>query len=133
MKRSKLCVVAVLLAVGSTLAFAGDRRDTPMPFESTNRRAELADGELYTLVGRVVFVGDQAMLEVDLNEHPWLASTKRRNDPFYPIVQRSDTYRQFEGRRVLLQARARAVITITPAPAAYSIWLSILGSPVLSK
>src|SRR5688572_15374835 len=80
--------LALVLAVGAGAAAIGEARGTtrehfPWPFESVNRKVELAGGEFYTLAGIVVIgasvndpMKEQAYFEVDLSMHPWLASKK---------------------------------------------------------
>lgn len=68
----------------------GGGGEVPYPF-GLNEKAELADGELYLLVGRFVILANndsrlsRAFFDVDLSEQPWLASRHRRINPLYPI------------------------------------------------
>jgi hypothetical protein len=85
--------------------------DVPIPYSLTNQRVELADGEVYTLDGMVVFSGGRPYFEVDLSEHPWLANAKRRGSPLYPVTGSASSWKRYEGMRVRLQAMAKGEVT----------------------
>ena len=48
--------------------------EIPWPFQTANQVAELADGERYVLMGRVILHSAEARFDVDLAHHTWLAS-----------------------------------------------------------
>src|SRR5437870_1469834 len=63
----------------------GGGGDVPVPYANTNQHVELADGENYTLVGIVRFMGGLPYLQVDLQQHPWLATADRVAYPYYSL------------------------------------------------
>jgi len=108
-----------LAASMGPFAFAADGSgscnggEVPIPFEDSNHRVELADGEIYTLIGRVRFLLDTPYLEVDLAQHPWLANSKRKLSPVYPIDGTPGLpidWRLHEGKVVRTYMRARGFI-----------------------
>lgn len=98
----------------------GGGGEVPTPFEAFNQKAELADGEDYLLVGRVVIqpvAGSgsdrlQAFLQVDLDVHPWLASARRKANPYYPLEGSVGFWRQYRGIRIKLPCQAVEQITV---------------------
>jgi hypothetical protein len=125
-----------LLVSGSAVAagpgdFGGGPGEIPTPFLSSNQKVELADGELYTLVGVVRFFDGQAYLEVDMNEHPWLANQRRRSVPFYALESSPTFWKQYEGQRLRTYMEAHgSVVMPDGAPAEYVIRLQPLAEPV---
>jgi hypothetical protein len=90
--------------------------ELPTPFEARNRTVELAAGETYLLSGKVVFLksskvaealGVSAFLQIDLESHPWLASARRKANPYYPLVGPASYWRNHEGRDVRLNCEAQ--------------------------
>jgi hypothetical protein len=50
-----------------------------------------------------------AFLEIDFNEHPWLASKRRRAVPYYPLMgSAKNLWRQFDGHKVQVTVTAHA-------------------------
>ena len=91
----------------------------PTPFEASNQHVELADGENYFLLGRVVFGSDPASplhyvayFEVDLKEHPWLANKNRIKNPVYRLQGGVNYWKQFRGIRVKLPCTAETAIVM---------------------
>jgi hypothetical protein len=87
----------------------------PTPFGDSNIRVELADGELYTLDGRVVLVQTQlgaiaAYFEVDLNKQDWLANQTRRQEPYYLLQGKLSFWRQLNQQNIELTATAQVRI-----------------------
>ena len=73
------------LASLSPMPFGGGPGEVPTPFE-VNQLVELADGEQYVLAGRLVTQRTgRVVFRVDLQQHPWLANSRRVKSPFYPI------------------------------------------------
>ena len=81
--------------------------EIPWPFQTANQVVELADGERYVLMGRVLLIGSEPHFVVDLNQHPWLANSRRRADSSYPLAGTASYWRRYNGRRVQLRAVAR--------------------------
>ena len=110
-------------------ASGGGGGEIPTPFDAFNQRAELADGEDYLLVGRVIIEnvsveGSRAYFEVDLDQHRWLASAKRKADPRYPLEGSVGFWKLYRGLRIKLPCLAVQQITVTgqQKPEA-TIWL----------
>jgi hypothetical protein len=78
----------------------------PVPFKAFNTKVELAEGEYYVLEGSIVVTGATTYLEVDLEAHPWLATKKRKEFPYYSLEGARAFWRKFEGVRVRLQGQA---------------------------
>lgn len=137
---------ALLLLAGFTVradeirgSAGGGGGEIPTPFEAYNQKVELADGEAYVLVGRVVIDNIapdgstsermRAFFEIDLNEHPWLGNTKRKMRPFYPLEGAVSTWRRYNGMRVKLPCIAVGGVVYTPGQQAeYVIWLRKVAS-----
>lgn len=91
--------------------------DVPIPF-SANRKVELADGEIYVLMGDIQYAPslitkskNAPYLHVDLEVHPWLANESRKDFPFYPLILTGDQKLKLSaGTRVKVTARARAFV-----------------------
>ncbi len=76
---------------------SGGEGHVPIPFDAESVKFELADGELYALVGRVIVIPAvssvsndnkviRAYFEICFDKYPWLANSKRRKFPLYPIL-----------------------------------------------
>lgn len=99
------------------LTGGGNGGEIPTPFE-LNRRVELADGEEYLLVGRIVFktiatpdgVRPRPYFEIDLNQHPWLASARRKGSPYYPLAAPYGRWKSYDGVRVKMSSLAHGRI-----------------------
>ena len=112
----------------------GDGGGGTTPFTSTNQFAELADGENYSLTGKIVSWKGNFYLEVDLKEHSWLATAKRCSFPYYPLdVTASSYWKQFENLRVKLVAEAKGVVSHERMRHVYTIMLSPLVAPEVLK
>ena len=96
----------------------GTGSEIPTPFD-LNRHVELADGEEYLLVGRIVFktiatvdgVRVRPFFAIDLNLHPWLASAKRKDTPFYPLAAPYSKWKNYDGVRVKMSTTAHGRIS----------------------
>lgn len=105
MKNTVLAVLLGLTLVMSGNAFArGGGGGVPSPFgEKSNRKVELADGEMYVLDGKVVFDNnDVAWFWVDLAKHPWLANQKRQQNPYYLLLGSKEDWRQYADKSIQL-------------------------------
>ena len=110
----------------------GGGGEIPSPFNTMNQKAELSDGDLYFLVGRIVFgppvtgsARKQAYLEVDLNQHPWLANQKRKQFPFYPLEGSTKFWERLEGQVVRMACEAHAkIVTVEKGKSDYVIFLA---------
>ncbi len=135
----------VVLSLGQAMAGApicpqrggGGGGDIPFPFETANQKAELADGEVYILSGRVVFapgpvsVEPAAYLEVDFKEHPWLESAKRKQVPFYLLENSEVDWKKWENQRVIVPVRAKGQILTNPhSDPVYTLTLKAIAEPV---
>jgi hypothetical protein len=109
-----MALVGTFFISPSSLGSTATGGEVPIPFEDSNQRVELADGEIYTLIGRVRFQLDTPYLEVDLGQHPWLANSKRKLSPVYPIDVSPSLpvdWKVLEGKLVKSYMRARGFIT----------------------
>ncbi len=96
----------------------GEGHDVPTPFEMVNQRFELAEGEIYALVGTVTLAynytdsGFKAdpYLVLDLKKMGWLASAKRIEAPYYLLEGSSAQWGHYQGRRIKILAKARGNI-----------------------
>lgn len=108
--------------------------EMPIPF-STNQKVELADKEYYILAGILRQSGRDYYLEVDLDVHPWLASTKRQLDPYYLIEITPDAthWLKLKNRRVkvLIEAIGQIRDENNYLPARYEVILKALARPLL--
>lgn len=147
-------VVAVILGLSGALFFGISKSDArelpsvhqakscgafggggelPSPFDTANHRVELADGEAYLLVGRVVmmqnpgFSTDNRMFpyfRVDLNEHPWLATEKRISQPYYPLEGAVEDWKKYVGAgKVKLPCTAHGVVKFFGSEVVYTMQL----------
>jgi hypothetical protein len=108
----------------------GGGGEIPTPF-SSNQKVELADGEIYSLVGTVKLYGGEAYFEIDFAQHPWLASAKRQSSPYYALSNPIDYWRKFEGAKLRLSVEAQGEIVLgQEAGPRYSIRLQLLAEPV---
>lgn len=142
MKKNSIltAAIAACLIVGTVWAGPrGEQRrprgggggDVPTPFLSANTKVELADGEVYTLIGHIRLIRSIPYLEVDLNEHGWLAGAKRKAEPFYPLEASPSYWAQFEDARVKLTVEAHGVAVVVGERAVYALTLQPLVEPVL--
>lgn len=104
--------------------------DIPIPLMDTNQRVELADGEQYTLWGKVVYYDRQAYLEVDLEKHAWLKSRKREKLPYYPLGEIAGGWRRWQGRGIQVQVAAHGLVLTNGAYPQYVIWLAPVSDPI---
>ena len=112
----------------------------PDPFTS-NDKAELADGEHYTLQGTLLRDSDGVhFIQVDFKEHPWLATAKRRNYPFYDLEENSRSSLNLDtilGKVVRVQGKAHGKIVRytyqdgTVSAPQYEISVQLSADPVL--
>jgi hypothetical protein len=124
----------LVLMMGTTaFGYTPDGGDIPLPLMETNQRAELADGEQYTLVGTILAEQDQVYLEVNFEEHPWLRSARRARNPYYPIGPIDGGWEKFTGKSIQIQVMARGFIVLNGTKGRYGIWLTPLKLPILVK
>lgn len=121
------------------VCIGGGGIDVPTPFENTNRKAELSDGEDYTLEGYVMMFdpewdsGTRSMdrarpfLRVDLARHPWLASAKRKAFPYYMLEGNPSFWRDLELRSVRIVVRATSHILQTRRGPEHQLTLRPIG------
>ena len=106
------CVVRGITSPNAGLCENGG--EVPIPFENVNLKVELADGENYSLLGRILILKfasegneERPYFEVDLEEHPWLATRARKAMPLYPLAGNVEVYRQYDKKRVRLNGSAQ--------------------------
>jgi hypothetical protein len=110
----------------------GKGGDVPTPFSCANKRVELADGEKYILVGKIRTYGNTSYLEVDLDEHAWLATSRRQKSPYYPLAMPISFWKPWEGLRVKLLVEASGRVVFEPqGKTSYIIVLLPASEPVL--
>ena len=118
-RKIQFAVITVLAALISAAmpasahprAGGGGGVPSPRMIASTNHHVELADGELYTLEGRLVVDSTGALyFNVDLRKHPWLASAERVKNPYYAVEADPSAWQAYVGKRILLVAVARVVV-----------------------
>ena len=138
-------VLALSLAAASARAFAdapsstgfpggGDGIPTPLNLTS-NARVELASGEQYTLIGVIRNFGGSIYLEIDFDQHPWLATQNRLANPYYAVSSprmNLNQWSSFMGRKVVLDTQARGLVQLKNARTAYySLELTLVRGPEL--
>lgn len=109
----------------------GNGGHIPSPFDTSNRKVELASGEYYELVGRVVLpppayrdLGKfSAFIEVDLKTHPWLANKARVDDPLYPLEGPLSIWKPYLGFKVVVLVKASGRVVGSEDGAEYVISL----------
>ena len=113
MKKSYYVVLIVTTMLAGVSAFARGGGGIPSPFvETSNRKVELADGEMYTLQGKIVFdSNDTPWFWVDLAKHPWLANQKRQAAPYYRLQGLRDQWRPYNEKSVQLICFAHTVMS----------------------
>lgn len=109
--------------------------ELPIPFQSANQKVELSDGELYTLLGWVRIKEGRGFFEVDFAAHPWLANTRRKALPFYPLVIDKGGILPYEDQRVqvFVQAQGGVEYGTEGAEPAYTITLVSQIDPVIQS
>ncbi len=109
----------------------GGSGEIPIPFQSSNQKVELASGELYILIGRISFYNGAPYLEVDLEQHPWLANKERKGAPFYPLEASADYWRRFEGQQLKTFMEAHGAVRLDdPSGPKYVLSLFPLADPL---
>jgi len=107
--------------------------EIPFPFQAMNQKVELADGEKYTLIGRVVFELGEPYFNVDLELHPWLANQKRKDRPIYPLIASTVNWDSFEGQLVQIFVEAKGSVLLGLEKEHYEIFLKSIQEPVPYK
>jgi hypothetical protein len=92
---------------GDESCFSTCGGEIPWPFQTANQVAELADGERYVLLGVVSSLRGEPSLVVDLEAHPWLANSRRRDGEGYPLLGTSQYWKKYVGKKIQLRAIAR--------------------------
>lgn len=104
----------------------GGGYDVPTPFDyvarmdGANRRFELAENEIYDLIGRVVLLPAQEddsgniypYLEIDLNHFGLLANSKRLSSPYYRLEGSAHDWKRWDRLpvRILVYARSHIIM-----------------------
>jgi hypothetical protein len=109
----------------------GGGHDVPTPFEDANRHFELANGEIYSLVGKIIFLPDltgvsekdRPYFQVDLKTQPCLAHPERQASPFYLLEGPDTKWRNVNLTTLRLFAKAHGRVIPTPSGATYQISL----------
>ena len=104
----KSCV-AVAKTDCSKWAAAGGGGGLPRGLTS-GTMAELAPGERYVLSGTISIAQNEVYLKIDLSEHPWLASSRRKSQPYYHISDSVNRWKKYNYKAVTAIFRADAVI-----------------------
>jgi hypothetical protein len=107
-----LQITAMGVMIGPSAFAKGGGGNIPSTLlDVANTRVELADGEVYSLYGQVVFKKDGLpYLKVDLKKEAWLASNRRQADPYYLLAGDEDVWHKYEGVRVQYLCFAAGVI-----------------------
>ena len=108
--------------------------DVPTPFEATDAKFELADGEIYLLTGRVELMPSlmddsgsiRPYLAVNLTQYPWLANAKRTESPYYVLEGTSRKWKAWDRFPVKLLCRAHGRIVTIGGKLQYRITLEVL-------
>lgn len=111
--------------------FDGGSGGLPTRLTAGTTKVELADGERYILAGHIELSYGDVYLQIDFDEHPWLAGAKRRAAPAYQIDDSTANWKKFEGKRVLVNAVARAYIMEVDGKYIYNLYLRPIKEPVL--
>lgn len=98
---------------------AGDGHRVPTPFDTANRRFELADGEVYLLYGTVVLlpslVNDSGTLtpylNIDFQRASWLKNAKRSQTPYYRLRESSFRWDDWNNNKknILVKAHGEVI------------------------
>jgi hypothetical protein len=109
--------------------------EIPWPFQVSNQAVELADGERYLLMGSVEVTDGKAYFLVDLQKHAWLAGSRRKANPRYPLKGDETYWLQYAGKRVRLVAMAKWIVFRDPAMRGYrvDVILQSLADPAVSN
>ncbi|MGK5084543.1 hypothetical protein WDW37_14705 [Bdellovibrionota bacterium FG-1] len=107
----------------------GEGGGMPDPLSVYNQRVELADSELYLLLGTVRILPNwrgnsaqaQAYLQVDLKAHPWLTNQNHRAAALYPIEGKLGAWKPYDGIKVKLAARAESWIRLDSSGVAHGL------------
>ena len=94
-------------------------------------KVELAAGEKYILEGTIVIANNNVYLKADLEKQPWLASRKRKTNPFYSIDDSVGRWTKYENKSIAVIATAKAVVWFNGDKAFYEIQLEPGQNPVL--
>lgn len=131
--RTFLCLFVGFWSVAFAESPTGE---VPVPF-NLNQTVELAQGEDYQLKGRVLYSDGRYLFMVNLSEHRWLSSAKRRKRPFYEVIVHPELdlkLSQFENRFVMIKAKAEEVLRVDNLGNVYSdIRLVVLTPPESSS
>jgi hypothetical protein len=120
------------VAVKADIGPKGGPGDVPTPFVS-NEKVELADGEIYTLIGRFVIREGNLWFQVDLEAHPWLANQKRKDFPFYRVIGTRVDLEPVAVRAERVQAlmKAEGAIVERDLRPLYRLGVEVLESPTV--
>lgn len=90
-------------------AFRGGGNEFPRGLDVDNT-VELAHGEKYMLTGIISIFSNKVWFNIDFDVQPWLASQKRRANPFYRIDDDMSRWRRYNGQTLTLIVTAENVI-----------------------
>ncbi|NDD91734.1 hypothetical protein EBZ37_06590 [bacterium] len=107
--------------------------EIPWPFQLSNQTVELADGDKYVLMGRVVIKNGSPRFVVDLERHPWLANSQRKVDSSYPLVGSVEYWKRYEDKLLQLRAQARWVPNTSGQAPYVDVTLSSLADPAVMR
>lgn len=107
---------------------------------SNGTTVELAPGERYVLSGTVLVVKDtdtqqlEVYLKVDLDEHPWLASAKRKSQPYYRVNDDANRWKKYNKKYVTGVFKADASIwQLGTDRYTYEIFLTPIEGTVIAE
>lgn len=80
---------------------------------SVDSKVELASGERYIMSGSISIFSNKVWLNVDFDAQPWLASQKRRANPFYRLDDDMARWRRYNGKNVTIVVTAQNMIWAT--------------------
>ncbi|MBU6374669.1 MAG: hypothetical protein KGQ59_01620 [Bdellovibrionales bacterium] len=84
-------------------------------------------------MGRVFFRGGLPRFAVDLERHPWLATTQRKADPSYPLLGSSDFWRKYEDKPIQLRTQAKWLLNSSGQAPFVEVTLSSLSDPAVIR
>jgi len=95
---------------------------------------ELAAGEAYVLSGVITIVKNEVYLAIDLDDQPWLASSRRKQQPFYRIDDDAAKWRNYSRKKVSGIFRVEGSIwSTTNGRYTYDLYLTPTEGSVLNN
>ncbi len=117
--------------MGDDTCFSTCGGEIPWPFSASNQVVELSNGDRYVLMGWVNFRNGNPRFAVDLEEHPWLANSRRKLDPSYSLLGAPSYWRAYEGQKIQLRAVAKVVTAEDQGRIVLEITLQSLTDPAV--